>query len=126
MSPYLHMRAFTGRPASIGSHLSAHSVNPALQPVLSRIPAVTLSECYKLGEDYEYGSAFLRAATAVAGADLARKLQDDILYFQDVGLEQLGKAAERIRRRYGDVDHDAAREVIAWLDGEYKFDEELA
>ena len=126
MSPFLHVRAVTGRPAIIGSHLSAHSVNPALQPVLSRIPAASLAESYRLGDGYEYGQAFLRAAIAVAGPELARKLQDDILYFQDVGRERLGKAAERIRRRYGEIDHDAAREVIAWLNGEYRFDEELA
>jgi hypothetical protein len=33
---------------------------------------------------------------------------------------------DRLRRRYGDVDHDAAREIIAWLDGAYKFEEEIA
>ncbi len=126
MSPFLHVRAFTGRPASIRTHLSAHSVNPALQPVLSRIPAVSLSESYRLGDAYEYGEAFLHAATAVAGADLARKLQDDILYFQDVGLERLGRAVDRLRRRYADVDHQVAREIIAWLDGAYKFEEEIA
>lgn len=126
MSQFLHARAFTGRPASIGAHLSAHSVNPALQPVLSRIPAVSLAESYRLGDAYEYGRAFAHAATEVAGADLAKKLQDDILYFQDVGLERLGKAVDRLRRRYGDVDHDVAREIIAWLDGAYKFEEEIA
>jgi len=126
MSPYLHVRAFTGRPASIGAHLNAHSVNPALQPVLSRIPAVSLAESYRLGEAYEYGRAFGRAATAVAGAQLARLLQEDILYFQDVGLEHLGKATKRLRRRYGDIDHDAAREIIGWLNGEYIYQEEMA
>ena len=125
MSPYLHVRAFTGRPASIGAHLSAHSVNPALQPVLSRIPAVSLAQSYRLGDAYEYGRAFAQAAMAVAGAELAHLLQDDILYFQDVGLEHLGKAAERLRRRYGDIDHDVAREVIAWLDGKYAYEEEI-
>jgi hypothetical protein len=126
MSQFLHVRAFTGRPASIRAHLAAHSVNPALQPVLSRIPAVSLAECYRLGDAYEYGSAFVHAATEIVGGDLARKLQDDILYLQDVGLERLGKAVDRLRRRYGDVDHDAAREIIAWLDGAYKFEEEIA
>jgi len=126
MSQFLHVRAFTGRPASIRPYLAAHSVNPALQPVLSRIPAVSLAQSYRLDDTYEYGAAFLDAATEVAGADLGRKLQDDILYFQDVGLERLGKAVERLRRRYGNVDHDAAREIIAWLDGAYKFEEEIA
>src|SRR5471032_524175 len=44
MSPYLYLRPFTGRPASIGPHLAAHAVNPCLQPVLFRIPALTLVE----------------------------------------------------------------------------------
>ena len=126
MSPFLHVRAVTGRPAAIGAQLSAHSVNPALQPMLSRIPALSLSESYRAGELYEYGQAFLNAAITVCGAELAYKLRDDILYFQDIGLDHLGKAAERIRRRYGDVDHAAAREIIRWLDGEYKFDEDIA
>jgi hypothetical protein len=125
MSPYLHVRAVTGRPASIGKHLSAHSVNPALQAVLSRIPAVSLAESYALGDGYEYGRAFLNAATAIAGSELADLLRDDILYFQDVGLDHLGKAAQRLRRRYGNIDHDVAREITAWLDGEYKFEEEI-
>jgi hypothetical protein len=101
MSPFLHVRAMTGRPASIRGHLAAHSVNPALQPVLSRIPAISLARSYLEGEAYEYGRAFLDAATEVAGAELARKLRDDILYFQDVGRNHLGKAEERLRRRYG-------------------------
>jgi hypothetical protein len=125
MSPYLHVRAVTGRRANIGPHLSSHSVNPALQPVLSRIPAVSLAESYNLGEGYEYGRALLSAATAVAGAELAHLLREDILYFQDVGLDHLGKAAQRLRRRYGSIDHDAAREIIAWLDGEYVYKEEI-
>jgi hypothetical protein len=126
MSPFLHVRAMTGRPGSIGAQLSAHSVNPALQPVLSRIPAISLAESYRLGDGYEYGCAFQHAAAAVAGTELAQLLREDILYFQDVGLENLGKAAQRLRRRYGNIDHDAAREVIAWLDGEYVFKEEIA
>jgi hyaluronoglucosaminidase len=31
MSPFLHLRAFTGRPAAIGPHIAAHAVNPATQ-----------------------------------------------------------------------------------------------
>jgi hypothetical protein len=101
-------------------------VNPALQPVLSRIPAISLAESYKLGEAYEYGRAFGYAAKVVAGAELARLLREDILYFQDVGLEHLGKTAERLRRRYSDIDHNVAREIIGWLNGEYVYQEEIA
>ena len=49
MSQHLHLRAFTGRPAAIGQHLAAHGINPASQPVLSRIPALTLAESYAHG-----------------------------------------------------------------------------
>ncbi len=38
MSQYLHLRAFTGRPAGIAGTIAAHGINPACQPVLSRIP----------------------------------------------------------------------------------------
>src|SRR5690606_1920906 len=61
MSQYLHLRAFTGRPASIEHHVRAHGINPALQPVLTRIPALTLVESYRLRDRYAYGAAFRRA-----------------------------------------------------------------
>ncbi len=32
MSQYLHLRAFTGRPAAIRNHVSGHAINPASQP----------------------------------------------------------------------------------------------
>ena len=40
--------------------LGGHAVNPALQCVLSRIPALSLAESYERGEAYEYGAAFLQ------------------------------------------------------------------
>jgi hyaluronoglucosaminidase len=127
MSRFLHLRAFTGRPASIGAHLSAHAVNPALQPTLSCIPAVTLAQSYRLGEAYEYGAAFRQAATALLGAELAETIQKDILFLNDVGLERLAASTvERLKQRYGAIDHDAAREIVAYLDGEYRFQEEIA
>jgi hyaluronoglucosaminidase len=126
MSQFLHIRAFTGRPASIGPHLTAHSVNPALQPVLTRIPALSLAESYAKGDAYEYGSAFLAAAEAVCGVELARSLQRDMLFLNDAGLDRLGESAARLRKRYAAIDHDAAREVTGWLDGVYRFTVEIA
>src|SRR5690606_18572580 len=74
MSRNLHVRAFTGRPASIAEHIVAHGVNPALQPVLSRVPALTLVESYEKGADYQYGAALLRAARTVLGEELGTRL----------------------------------------------------
>jgi hyaluronoglucosaminidase len=127
MSQYLHVRAFTGRPASLAPHLAAHSVNPALQPVLTCIPAITLAQSYAAGDAYEYGRAFAMAARAIMGEELAQMIQGDILFLQDVGLPRLSeKTRDRLRQRYGAIDHDAAREIVAWLDGAYRFEEEIA
>ncbi|WP_309646566.1 beta-N-acetylglucosaminidase domain-containing protein [Phenylobacterium sp.] len=121
MSPFLHVRAFTGRPASIGPHLSAHAVNPALQPVLSQIPAITLAESYLRGPAYEYGAALQRAAAEVLGPDLAAALQLNLTQIQGFGLDRLtDENVRRMRARYQRFDHAGAREVLAWLDGAYR------
>jgi hypothetical protein len=117
MSPYLYLRPFTGRPAAIGSHLAAHAVNPCLQPTLFRIPALTLAESYRDGEAYQYWQAFDRAALEVAGPELARLLRRHARPFHEQGRERLGDDVARIRERYAAIDHPAAREVTAWLDG---------
>jgi len=119
MSQHLHLRAFTGRPAAIGGSIAAHAVNPALQPVLSCIPMLTLPMSYARGRDYHYGAAFIEAAEAVVGPELAAMLQRDLLNLQDVGLDNLGDRRARLRARYCAFDDAAAREVVAWLDGSY-------
>ncbi|MGN6514397.1 MAG: beta-N-acetylglucosaminidase domain-containing protein [Rhizomicrobium sp.] len=120
MSQYLHLRAFTGRPASIGAHLSAHAVNPALQPVLSRVPSLTLAESYAKGDAYEYGAAFLRAAEKVLGRELALRVQADLLTLNDVGLDKLGERKDKLRARYAAFGHPGAQEIVAWLDGAWR------
>ncbi len=125
MSPYLHLRAMTGRPGAIGDHISAHGINPALQPVLSRIPALSLAESYRLGAAYEYGAAFLHAATEVLGEDLARLVQRHISLLQDAGRDRLGPAALRLRERYSGYAQPGAREIVAWLDGDYRTTAEM-
>jgi hyaluronoglucosaminidase len=124
MSQYLHLRAFTGRPAVIAPCIAAHAINPAMQPVLTRIPALSLAESYAKGDGCEYGRAFGNAASIVAGPELARLIQQDISLFQDSGRDRLDAAADPLRARYRGFDHPAAREIIAWLDGAYRFDGE--
>ncbi len=126
MSPFLYLRAFTGRPAAIGAHLKAHAVNPCLQPTLFRIPALTLAESYAQGEAYAYGAAWERAARAVLGEELAGLLARHYRLFHDQGLDRLGdETAARLRARYAAVDHPAAREVVAWLDGHWRMTREM-
>jgi hyaluronoglucosaminidase len=125
MSQYLHLRGFTGRSAAIAEHVSAHGINVALQPTLGRIPAITLVESYGAGEDYAYGEAFARAAAAVLGDELAARVRDDLLILQDVGLDRLGEREAALRERYAGDPHPGAREIIAWLDGEYRITDEI-
>ena len=125
MSQYLHLRAFIGRSAAIASHIVAHGINVALQPTLTRIPALTLVESYRLGSDYQYGSALRRAAAEVMGTELAEWLWQDLLVLQDVGLDRLGEKEGALRERWAPVDHPAAREIIGWLDGDYRITDEI-
>ena len=118
MSRHLHLRAFTGRSVALGQHVAAHAINPALQPWLTCIPAVTLRLSYERGEAYQYGSAFEEAARTIVGAPLARMLREDLAALQDLGHDRLGDRLERLRSRYASQDHPAAREVLRWLDGD--------
>ena len=125
MSQHLHLRGFTGRPAAIARHVSAHGINLASQAVLSRIPALTLVESYESGEAYEYGAAWERAAAAVLGEALARRVRLDLLVLQDRGRDRLGERLPRLRERYAAFDHPAAREIVEWLDGKWEVAEAL-
>lgn len=121
MSRHLHLRAFTGRPASIAPHLAAHGVNPASQAVLSRIPALTLAESYARGDDYEYLAAFRRACLEVCGPELAESIERTILLLEDTGLDGLGEERHgNLKARFAAFDHPAAREILAWLDGHWR------
>lgn len=120
MSPHLHLRGFTGRPASMAPHVAAHAINPALQPMLSCIPALTLAMSYAEGDAYEYGAAFFEAAREIAGPELAVMLRDDLLGLQDAGLGGMtDERKARLRAQYAAIDHVCAREVVEWLDGRY-------
>jgi len=120
MSRYLHLRAFTGRPAANAGHLRGHAVNPASQPTLSAIPMLSLAASYAQGQDYAYGEAFQAAARQVCGEALAARLTADLLTLQDGGLDEISdERRARLQDRYAAFDHPAAREVVAWLEGAY-------
>jgi hyaluronoglucosaminidase len=125
MSQHLHLRAFTGRPAMIAGRIEGHFINPASQPLLSRIPALTLAESYARGDSYEYRAAFERAAREVLGDALAERVGRDLLTLQDRGLDRLGERKAVLRDRYTAYDHPAAREILAWLDGRWTVTDEL-
>ena len=120
MSPFLYLRAFTGRPAAIGPHLSAHAVNPALQPELTLLPARTLPESYRLGEAYDYGAALAAAGKEVLGPELSDLVRRHLILLNDTGRDRMDPAVQdRLRGRYAAIDHPAAREIVDWLDGKW-------
>lgn len=125
MSQYLHLRGFTGRPAEMADHVAAHGINPALQPTLGLIPAITLSDSYRLGTTYEYAASFAHACAEVLGDDLGEMVREDLLTLQDIGLDRLGEKEQTLRSRYGGLDHAGAKEIIAWLDGDYRITDEI-
>ena len=122
MSRFLHLRGFTGRRSDIASHISAHGINPALQPHLTLIPAATLATSYREGSNYCYMRAFQDAARTMAGPDIAALLEADLQFLQDLGIDRLHGEGERLRSRYMAIDHPMASEVVRWLDGAYTVD----
>ena len=49
----------------------------------------------------------------------------DLLTLQDRGLDRLGERRAALRDRYAAFDHPAAREIVAWLDGDWNVTDEL-
>lgn len=126
MSQHLHLRGFTGRPAANEAYLAGHAINPALQPTLTAIPALTLVESYRLGTDYQYGQAFIHAAREVLGQELAEQVQRDLLVLQDAGLRRISdEKKQALMRTYDGFDHPAAQEILRWLSGDYQVTDEM-
>ncbi|MBJ6122798.1 beta-N-acetylglucosaminidase domain-containing protein [Sphingomonas mollis] len=119
MSDHLHLRGFTGRSAANAGHLQAHAINPALQPLLGCIPALTLPSLYDMKDAYRYMTAFREAAMTIAGEPLAGMLEADLLSFQDSGLMRLSTRREALENRYKAVNHPVAAEVLKWLNSGY-------
>jgi hypothetical protein len=127
MSRHLHLRAVTGRPAAIRTRLAGHAVNTASQVTLTSIPALTLTESYALGEAYDYGAAFRRAADAILGPELAAAVIRRAPLLEDVGLDGLdAERRARLAAEFAAFDHPAAREIVDWLGGVWAFEAEAA
>jgi hyaluronoglucosaminidase len=119
MSNHLHLRGFTGRSALDAPHTAAHMINPALQPTLSAIPALTLADVYARGDEYDYAQSLQRALKQVAGDALGECLREDLIALQDTGLDRLGARRDALAQKYARFDHPAAIEVCAWLADAY-------
>ncbi len=119
MANRLHLRGFTGRPAAIGPLCSGHAINPALQPTLSCIPALTLVDSYRKGDAYQYMESTLAAMVEVLGESMAAQLFADLPVLADSGLPVGRDEKERLRAVWSRWDHPGAREVVDWLEGRF-------
>ncbi|PKQ07903.1 MAG: hyaluronidase [Alphaproteobacteria bacterium HGW-Alphaproteobacteria-11] len=125
MSPFLHLRAFTGRAREIGAEISAHGVNPASQAWLSRIPMLTLEMLYR-DAAYDPDNAFRAAAGEICGPALGKTIGEDLTAFQDRGLNEMtDKEKAALHSRYAAFDHPCAREIALWLDGHWRITDEI-
>lgn len=120
MSPHLHLRAYAERDPELAQVIDGHAINPALQPSLSCLPALTLADVYRDGSAYDPSAAWHGAAERMLGPALAQCVAADLTSLQDQGRTGLsGAAIDELRHRYMGFDHPAAAEIVAWLDGAY-------
>jgi hypothetical protein len=123
-SPFLHLRAYTGRPHQLQDWSAGHCVNPMNQAELSRLVLFSLGELYRNRHAYQPWRAQLKAFKYCLGDELAQRLLEDVALFQDVGLQALSaQQLEQIQRRYAPYgEQPLIGELLAWLRGEYRFD----
>jgi hyaluronoglucosaminidase len=96
------------------SHISGAAINPMNQPNLSRMPLAQMAARFGVGTDLqERCDSALRA-----------ELSADLQLFQTQGIAHLGDGERaRLRAKYQRLEPtDCAREIDAWLCGEYAFD----
>lgn len=122
-SKFLRIDAFRGRSAALSQVITAHFVNPMNQCWLSRIPLRTLGMLYAEGASYDPDAAFAIAVREECGAALGSELIGDLELLQQRGLDVIDPDARTgLMHRYTRHDGPHARELRAWLAGEYRFD----
>ncbi len=125
ISRFLFTKAFTNRPDSLAQLTTGHAVNPMNQPWLSRIPLYSLPLSYSQGRHYDPEKALQEGLTMLCGENLARQISNDVECFQNEGLDNIDTTqSKQLIQQYSQYDSPYAREIIAWLKGEYAFDKE--
>ena len=113
-SNFLPLRPLSRRDPGLASCCSGHLCNPMNQAWLSRAGLLGLARLY---------AGHSGSISDIFGAELAAQLQRDTVRFQDRGLHGIDAGEMlQLKRSYGQFQHPAAGEVLAWLEGEYRFD----
>ncbi|MGP1666704.1 MAG: beta-N-acetylglucosaminidase domain-containing protein, partial [Rhodanobacter sp.] len=122
LTPFLHLRPFTGRSRDLRDLTSGQLANPMNQPYLSQLPLYTLAAIYA-SPQLDADAQFADACKALCPPELADALQQDAASFQTIGLDGFNAATKaELLHRYAAFPHPMAREICAWLRGEYAFD----
>lgn len=115
MSRHLHLAPFSGRPGRV-PWLRGQLVNPMNQCWLSRIPLLSVPAGRGLSDITD-------ALTEVCPVDLSVLLERDVALFQQQGLDNIAAdQRETLLAEYQQFDHPCAREVVEWLQEQYRFD----
>ncbi len=123
ISKFLHLKAFENRPHTLARQTTGHAVNPMNQPWLSRIPLHSLPKSYSQGDQYDPEEILKESLTELCGGGLAKQILNTIVSLQVQGLDKIDAAeSQRLIQEYRRFDSTYAKEIIAWLEGEYKFD----
>lgn len=128
LSPLLRLLPFSGREPWLADYTRAHRANPMNQPGLSLLPLASLPAIYGQSQHPgPQGQVPEAWGAAVEGepAMLVERLGADAAAFQSSGLEGLAEPERQaLRKIYSAFNSQLAAEVVAWLDGVYKFDPE--
>jgi hyaluronoglucosaminidase len=110
---FLHLRPFGESAAHLATETAGQAINPMNQAYLSQIPLMTLTG----------NSSLFSTACALGGEVFATYLVEDVVDFQDRGLEQLSTARKNeLIDRYEPFKTAYSQEIIDWLLGKYPFD----
>ncbi|MCP4752703.1 MAG: hyaluronidase [Proteobacteria bacterium] len=121
MSPFLHLRGFSGRSHRMSEWTAGHAVNPMNQAWLSQIPMRTLQKSYALKKDYDSEASFREASRTLCGEKLGECLIQDRDCFQDRGLENMSQEEKAaFAKKYRSYQSSYAQEVVDWLEGKYQ------
>ena len=122
-SDFLHLYPYSGRPWQLASLIRGHWVNPMNQSALSQLPLASLPLLYRQRGDYLPATAWQALLAELCSPAMSARLARDQPLFQHRGRSSL--AADELAALaadYRQLDEPMAREVVAWLEGEYRFD----
>lgn len=122
-SSFIHLSGYTDRPFEIRGWAAGHCVNPMNQAYLSMPVLGTLSELYRNRQAYRSDRALRKVLMSRCEKVLAERLLKDREIFQSVGLESIkGSVKDEMLAFYAGFNNPLASEVVAWLQGAYRFD----